>query len=129
MDYNKRVFYGSAFNEAYLSESKKAFVPIIVVADSLVKYLQASVACSSFQILNLLQDIEHNNFNHSQTYLNYLLYMANCITHNSLERGKKFYETHNKVISKELLTQSKSVNVLSKYLWLKEYHDHYGVFF
>lgn len=122
---DNEIFFGDAFNEAYIHESEKAKYPVIVVSDTLRQYLLGGAFGSSFDIISQLRNEKSNNFAHDQMYVNYLLYMVT----NHLFRQDEvaiFVHRHKRIIDEKLAEYSLNEKVLSKYQWLKKYHDHYS---
>lgn len=121
-----RIFFGEAFNKAYKYETKVAVYPLIVLPYKLVKYILSHPQHRGDDILHLFGNPEMKH-NHSHYYINYL-YMMETMSLNYYEKPEDiaaFMAVHKRFIEHEIEQNEDDIKVLMKYLWLKEYHNHY----
>lgn len=114
------IVYGEALVNAHECESKEVCYPVVVVDQSIMDYLN-----------NVNQSEEHReivsvikryltDFNHKFHYVDYLglhLYLIPMLFEQMVKK-------HKELIEQSIPKYKDNPNILNKYLWLKEYHNH-----
>lgn len=118
------VFFGPAFHEAYKFESKEAVNPIIVLAPSVVDLITSFPHYRGHEIPSVI-DSPDMKYNHSHTYLNYLYLIKSHLILSDKKQVEEFFINHRDRVKDEISRNADNVQVLMKYLWLKELHNHY----
>lgn len=125
---DKDIVFGKAFNVAYDYETTKVKYPVIVLSKLLSRCLEMCKFYKDyrncFPNLSLLCDTAANNFSHELTYLNYLHQLTQCRMDFDQKHTMNFIESHKYNIMHELVG-IKNEDVRKKFLWLREYHNHY----
>jgi len=120
----QEVFFGEAFNEAYRIESKEAVNPVIVLSQSVVDCITTYPHYQGYELLSTFGN-PNMKYNHSYTYLNYLYLIKTLNLLTDRIQIEKFIVSHRDRVQDEISRNLDNVQVLMKYLWLKELHNHY----
>jgi hypothetical protein len=121
---SKDSFFGKAFNDAYYYESSVAHNPLIVLSNEVFEFITTKQSQSSLEVLSLFANPEMH-YNHGQPYISYLRMLVTSTLGMSPDQSVAFMRAHKKYIEEELSLHQSNVPVFMKYLWLKEYHNHY----
>lgn len=123
----KEIFFGPAFHEAYESESKMAVYPIILLSASIENFLTKMILYLYMDdILTLYKGpVPFDCFNHGGIYINYLYLLLNARIFDKPQERDEFMAEHKKLIETSLIGHQHDYRVVSKYQWLKKYHNYY----